>query len=139
MDFHSPRLSHYTDFFQDFSHDTIFLCDLAKTFQDWAKTFQKKPLEKKPLFFAKSWKKSANRPKASKSWPKVLVLEKVLEKSLGQKTPRIFSKTWPRLSAKTFGQDFEVRTFFNRLDFVALRTPFFYPKKDSFSRIGPRL
>jgi hypothetical protein len=34
-------LTHYTDFPQDFSHDTIFLCDLAKTFQDWAKVLEK--------------------------------------------------------------------------------------------------
>jgi hypothetical protein len=69
-----------------------------------------------------------------------------LEKS-GKKTPRIFakiiSKTWPRLLAKIFW----VRTFFDRLDFLALRIfskiftqlPFSIPKKRNLFFLGPRL
>jgi hypothetical protein len=76
---------------------------------------------------------------------------KVLAESLGKKSgPKNTQKFFQDL-AKTFGQDFRPRLwgtdFFHppRLcsptdffqDFNI--TPFFYSKKDSFSRIGPRL
>ncbi len=126
------RLSHYTDFSQDFSHDdTIFLCDLAKTFQDWAKTFQKSRL-KKSRFFSQSLGKSPLTDQVSEkslSFGKSLSLGKSqnFSKILSKTFSRLFPRLWltiafysPRLSHGTdIFQDFNM-------------TPIFYSKKDSF-------
>jgi hypothetical protein len=50
---------------------------------------------------------------------------KVLAESLGKvwaKNTQNFFQDLAKTFGQDFGQDFEVRTFFNRLDFVALRT-----------------